>query len=79
MQYAYCTRAIIARGLYMLTLDDMGGVGVKTYPKHADVIYEWSLMKYKECQEIKKYVEIYEEIQFPTSRLEAENPFGLVY
>ena len=27
----------------MLTFDDKGGRGVKKYPKHADVIYEWSL------------------------------------
>ena len=27
----------------MLTLDDKGGRGVRKHPKHADVIYEWSL------------------------------------
>ena len=26
----------------MLTFDDKGGRGVRKYPKHADVIYEWS-------------------------------------
>ena len=27
----------------MLTFDDKGGRGVRKHPKHADVIYEWSL------------------------------------